>query len=35
VPAIFHSSTIPISMPTSAALVIQNAFTAARAADGR
>ena len=35
VPVRRHSMTIPISKPTSPALVIQNAFTAARAADGR
>ena len=35
VPATRYSMTIPINMPTSPALVIQNAFTAARAADGR
>ncbi len=34
VPVIRHSSTMPISKPTSPSFVVQNAFTAARAADG-
>ncbi len=35
VPVTCHSITIPTRRPTSPALVIQNAFTAARAADSR
>jgi hypothetical protein len=35
VPAARNSMTMPISMPTSPAFVIQNALTAARAAEGR
>jgi hypothetical protein len=35
VPVWRHSSTMPMSRPTSPALVVQKAFTAARAASGR
>ena len=35
VPAVAHSITMPATKPRSPSLVIQKAFTAARAADGR
>ncbi len=35
VPVADHKSTMPITNPTSPSFVIQNAFTAARAAAGR